>query len=658
MVIDIQNFNSIKTLHYEISDSKINFLFGISGSGKSSIAYALTDSNKEKYQMVGKEAGLVKVKVNESDIKYTDNYIYNSKFMEGILINKQDGQDVYTILIGSGGKIAQCSQKYQNAISDLIKVKDELLNSIGKINDLKSTLKIDYTKKGDLKSSCLIKKMAKSAGDTLHYKNISNYSLSEIKWVLEGTKMQSYQIGKCPFCSKKLSESRKKKIKALYSFDDKTFEKLKSKQSILDSIGLEMPEWNKPKQVSNFLSHLKEYIDILPELSNYYSYLDILNKKNFTEDTPQLTKPSLKLRRLFPKIYDPVMIFNEKAAEIKKTLGELKLETKKVLNQNVELINHKLDLLGIPYIFEREQINSEEKTASFILKHKNDIRDKIDMSRNLSSGEKNLIGLLLFLLSHTNSKFLIIDDPASSFDEYRRKIIFDFIYEFHKKSTVLVLSHDHVFAKLATFHNKWAKDNLAQRKILPQLDIKFANETGKISFLENYTLPKIKEITSEDFGPISKFVIERVKDLGQEMNYIVALNLRLHYELEKTRGTRSIVYSYLSAILHKVPYETIIEKLKEKNKSEQDILNIIQKDTDMSFRPLSNEYINRIDCFNYCDFEKTIKKREELPLSRKNREIKEELNNIVHLNLAYATMLNPYKFNYFSKFIFNLISNS
>lgn len=93
MVIDIQNFNSIKTLHYEIVDSKINFLFGISGSGKSSIAYALTDTNKEKYQMVGKDAGMVKVEVNESDIKYTDNYIYNSKFMENILINKQDGQD-------------------------------------------------------------------------------------------------------------------------------------------------------------------------------------------------------------------------------------------------------------------------------------------------------------------------------------------------------------------------------------------------------------------------------------------------------------------------------------------------------------------------------------------------------------------------------------
>ena len=137
MVIDIQNFNSIKALHYEIADNKINFLFGISGSGKSSIAYALTDPNKEKYQMVGKNIGLVKVKVNESDVKYTDNYIYNSEFMENILINKQDGQDVYTILIGSGGNITQCSQKYQDAISDLIQVKEELLSSVEKINDLK-----------------------------------------------------------------------------------------------------------------------------------------------------------------------------------------------------------------------------------------------------------------------------------------------------------------------------------------------------------------------------------------------------------------------------------------------------------------------------------------------------------------------------------------
>lgn len=88
---------------------------------------------------------------------------------------------------------------------------------------------------------------------------------------------------------------------------------------------------------------------------------------------------------------------------------------------------------------------------------------------------------------------MIIDDPASSFDEYRRKIIFDFIYEFHKKSTVLVLSHDHVFAKLAAFHNKWAKEKLAQRKSLSQLETKFLMKQEKLVFLKTIHCQKSKK---------------------------------------------------------------------------------------------------------------------------------------------------------------------
>ena len=42
MQITISNYNNIRNLDYEIEDSKINFLFGISGCGKSSIAKALT----------------------------------------------------------------------------------------------------------------------------------------------------------------------------------------------------------------------------------------------------------------------------------------------------------------------------------------------------------------------------------------------------------------------------------------------------------------------------------------------------------------------------------------------------------------------------------------------------------------------------------------
>ena len=111
MIIDIKNFNSIKSLRYEIVDHKINFLFGISGSGKSSIATALTDSEINQYQMVGKNVGAVHVFVNGATVNYQNNSIYNSEFMENILLNKNDNSDIYTILIGTGGQISECSQK-------------------------------------------------------------------------------------------------------------------------------------------------------------------------------------------------------------------------------------------------------------------------------------------------------------------------------------------------------------------------------------------------------------------------------------------------------------------------------------------------------------------------------------------------------------------
>ena len=494
MIIDIQNFNSIKSLHYELEDHKVNFLFGISGSGKSSIATALTDSEIDQYQMVGKNVGPVKALVNGKTANYPSNAIYNSEFMENILLNKNDSADIYTILIGTGGRIGQCSQKYESAISDLKGIEKELLETISKITDLKNTLKIDYTSSGTLKSTCLIKKMSKSADNTPGYKNVSTYSSSDIKWLIDGTKMLPYQSGRCPFCTKKLSLSRKQKINNLQTFDAKTFEKIMAKKNTFDDLQIKIPKWNKPKEVAAFSKKVEEYSEILNELNGYYSFLNIAKTKNFDDESLVLLKPSIPLKRLFPKIYASVTSFNKKAIEIRKTLGLLKSETNKILNENSKLINDKLNLLGIPYVFEREGLNSETKTASFILRHTDDLEIDHDMTENLSSGEKNLIGLLLFLLSHNNFELLVIDDPASSFDEYRRKIIFDFIYEFQKNSTILVLSHDHVFAKLAAFHSESAKTVMDKHQSTTKLDSMFATKTGKIDFLENYLFPVIKPI--------------------------------------------------------------------------------------------------------------------------------------------------------------------
>ena len=52
MNITIENFKNLKQLNYTIDDNKINFLFGMSGFGKSSILSALADdvpNNNRKF---------------------------------------------------------------------------------------------------------------------------------------------------------------------------------------------------------------------------------------------------------------------------------------------------------------------------------------------------------------------------------------------------------------------------------------------------------------------------------------------------------------------------------------------------------------------------------------------------------------------------------
>ena len=48
--------------------------------------------------------------------------------------------------------------------------------------------------------------------------------------------------------------------------------------------------------------------------------------------------------------------------------------------------------------------------------------------------------------------------------------------------------------------------------------------------------------------------------------------------------------------------------------------------------------------------------RENLTSSKKDKVIKDELSNIIHMNSALAICLNPYKFNYFSKYVYDYIN--
>ena len=86
---------------------------------------------------------------------------------------------------------------------------------------------------------------------------------------------------------------------------------------------------------------------------------------------------------------------------------------------------------------------------------------------------------------------------------------------------------------------------------------------------------------------------------------------------------------------------------------------MIKDDPAIEYSPLQQNYLENINVDCFTSFERVLYCRELIKTNSKSgRIIKDELSNIIHLNSAYAICLNPYKFNYFSKYVFDYITNN
>ena len=658
MQITISNYNNIRNLDYEIEDSKINFLFGISGCGKSSIAKALTKKSSEDNIPYNTE-NIPFVEVNQGSITFNEYEMFDLDYMKRVLIEKQDGTDIYHIMIGNNGELNALKEEYNKYIESLLMQRENIFNIKGKIDTLINDLKISYTRSNDYRNGCIIKKITKNLDENkLNYLKSKNYSNKQVKWFSDGKNTDSYKNGKCPFCNKKLSDYRKSIIDKITIIDAKSFEKINAQNAIFNLLNIKEPNWMKKKEVDKFNKQIRMYYDLLPQFEILTQYINVASKTNIFLDKLEKITVTKEMRILYPEIANEMDNFNNKYSNIRKKLGKIKSETDKLLKKNRERINDYLNILGIPYEFFETNINDDQKNAEFIIRAKNSKNTDMQKDRvnNLSYGERNLIGLIIFLISHKEDDFLIIDDPASSYDEYRRKVIFDMLYKCKgENTTMLVLSHDHIFAKYAIYHFEKSKEKRYDR--LGTLEKLYYNQTGKIDYIETYNETIIKPIKKDNFDSMTNFIKERLKELPHEINYLVAINLRLYYEINKASRYHKEVYGYLSQILHRKEKSEIIESLEKVNKTENGILSAIKDDLKIDYDVLDNEYKLGINIDSMTNFEKLIFARENCSKNKLGKEIKNELNNIVHMNMAYAICLNPYEFNYFSKFVYNYLKN-
>ena len=633
MNIKIQGYKNIKNFDYDITDNKANFLFGISGSGKSSIVEALKKADLDFNKTVNFNEEQI-ISIGGEDVDLIKTLIFDDNIKNRYIFDEESSSNVFHIFVDDDQKFINMRTNTEKILKNIKKdfaITKELYSSL---LGLKKALGSDLKKDGDLKGSAKIKKIRDKYNSIPRKRTldeINKMGTAHYKWIIDGEK-KYLKNNICPFCERRLTQKRIKKINNYKEFDTTSVAKVIDSQDLLKNANIEFSELNKKginliyKGIIELCIALEEYNKIEKFINRYDEGLLLKGRALKLDVNPIFYS-------FFPNFENDIKDLNKNINQLKKASERMLLHTNKAFNRKISTINKVIEQFGIPYEIKAQYRKS--KITEYKLKIKDD-SEEVDRRKSLSNGERNIISFILFAFeceTTTDIDIILIDDPVSSYDEYRRKLIFDLIMDKMKDQTVLVLSHDSVFAKFAVLETSKSKKNCL----------------GKIDYFDNFDdIVRITKITRDDFAPFESFIEKRLKESIDYYQKII--NLRLLYEGKY----QSLEYKYLSAILHFKSKNEINKALLKEGKTEKNVINLIYKAHKLKLEEYDEELQKDIGkTSEYSLIEKAAFVREN---TKSNKRLKAELNNLIHINTKLKVCLDPHKYNFCSSYTYKLVN--
>ena len=574
MNIKIKNCNNIDYGNITIVEGTLNLKYALNGTGKSTIAKAISCANNEtqlqrllpfKYR----EKNDIKSEIQGIPNGYSC-YIFNEDYVNQYEFQKTELiQNTFEVFIKTPEYVV-----LQEKIEELLKdTKDLFIDN----NDIDSLLKVlnDFfdsvkaTKTGKYANNGSSGKgLAKGNKITNIPKGLEIFkpfiqSENNISWLSWQTKGKDFidSVDICPFCSGDNLEKKKSVIEQVGKEYEKTYldhlNKVLNMLSILEEFVTEdacnkIQEIKKnvagiSKEQSTFISNINTQISTLKEKLGklkhlgYQEFKDVKNSKDeLVNDKIDLTYlpylQSEKTVKQVNSINKSIDTLISRYIELNKAIyNERKLINERIRNNEKE-INDFLCYAGYNYNVKIQNENNDYK----ILLFSKDYSDlNIAGKDELSYGERNAFALILFMYDalSKNPDLIILDDPISSFDGNKKFAILNRLFLEGKNSfknrTVLLLTHEFnsVIDVVKTLHGKF-------------------NAKGTFLYNNRGQLSEV-EITQDDIQSANQIMKSNMHNLDSIVNKLVYL--RRYLELEK--GTQDLAYNLIASLLHKEEYE-------------------------------------------------------------------------------------------------------
>ena len=573
MDIKISNCNNIDTGTLHISLAKLNIKYATNGTGKSTIAKALSLSihdrlagtsklseltafkNSENPELAPKIEGAEEIiKLRIFDESYINDFVFQAdELVKGsfdIFVRDKDydaGMEEIKNLTSEMKDMLGADPEIETLITDLLElssafgkpVKNGFHASSNVAKALKNGNKVESIPAGLEKFTTLIQ-------------HDQNYKW--IKWQQEGKPFLDISSD-CPYCTHDVKDTLEVITKVTESYDSKSIESLaktiatfsklnkyfstetrnsidsfiKNIEGYTDDQAAFIREvWDQIDRLSNSLtkaknlgfSSLKNVDVIIEELKNHKIQLELYVHLN-SESTAEKIE-------IVNKGIDALL---EKAGKLQGSVVKQKKLIEKLIKNNGIGINEFLRNAGYSYSV---MLVADGESYKLKLIHNSVDGEIANVRSHLSYGERNAFSLVLFMYDclKSEAELIILDDPISSFDKNKKYAIVDALFRKENSfrgKTVLFLTHDFEPVVDMMLHH-------------PDRFIKPA-----VYFLEN-NLGQLSEnlIERADIQTFIEIAMTNSRTDCHEINRLVYL--RRYYEITENK---QFSFDILSSLFHK-----------------------------------------------------------------------------------------------------------
>ena len=573
MNIEIKNCNNIDWASLILSENTLNIKFAPNGTGKSSIARAITLGTTEGSNL----NELIPFKLRKSnpdglapEVTGTENIntvmCFNEEYVSQFVFKTDELlSNSFDILIRTDA-YRQKEQEIESLIQDIKQLfsgNQELETLITTLKEMGNAFKL--TKSGLSKSSTGMKGL--SSGNKIQHvpPGLESYtpfiqSENSVNWIDWQTKGYEFSelSDSCPFCTSHVAEKKDQIKKVGEEYDKNTIKNLIAIIGVIEKLGDFFSKEAKgklkaitelkdglEKEHEAFLASVKSQIDNFTEKLENLRTLSAFQFKDGEKVSEKL--PAYKLDLAFfselnsERMLEAITPINDSIDEVIAQAGQLqgkisqqRSEMKRTVERHQIDINNFLSYAGYRY---KVEIVGEGEQSQLKLRHADHEEYLSGGSQHLSFGERNAFAIVLFMYECLSRKpdLIILDDPISSFDKNKKYAILEMLFRRKadsclKNKTVLMLTHD-VEPIIDT---------------IKSLAHKFSNQTSA-SFLRLEAGQLIEYVIRKEdmqiFSQICKNSLASDKD-----DVIKLIYMRRHFEISDDKGD---AYQVLSNILHK-----------------------------------------------------------------------------------------------------------